>query len=267
MWLWWWEWTKSSFNFQITRKNLGHDLLFLYKFEEMWCQSYAVNYALTLIYSQWQRQQQNNICPPVAQLTKWHPVLLLALAHKLLPAGCPGVSVRCRLDILGSDWTLIFVARLLSFLLFDKSKSNSTKWRWLTCRVSIAFAFAASPTGNKVLCRDVMCFCLPTALLSPGAPPQLNYCHWFNHVTCTANNIWTQQCWDNNTLMLHYRSANVYAKQSSQFSNHGYNRFCTPLNWCKVSCTGQSWIIQMRYDTVMAAIFADRYKLWGQIKR
>lgn len=34
----------------------------------------------------------------------------------------------------------------------------------------VVFAFAAPLTGNRALCRDVICLCLPTALVSPGAP-------------------------------------------------------------------------------------------------
>lgn len=35
---------------------------------------------------------------------------------------------------------------------------------------SVVFAFAARPTRKRALCRDVICLCLPTALVSPGAP-------------------------------------------------------------------------------------------------
>lgn len=34
----------------------------------------------------------------------------------------------------------------------------------------VVLAFAAPPIRKSALCRDVICLCLPKALVSPGAP-------------------------------------------------------------------------------------------------
>lgn len=81
--------------------------------------------------------------------------------------------------ILGSNLALMFVAcdassscHFLYYILPNKGNPfpPNNKTRIKIQSLYVVFAFAASPMGMRAMCGDVICLCLPTALVSPAPP-------------------------------------------------------------------------------------------------
>ncbi|KAI9514101.1 hypothetical protein NQZ68_036162 [Dissostichus eleginoides] len=81
--------------------------------------------------------------------------------------------------------------------------------------LSVWALWGGGPGPGWALGRDLQCpilhhidsSCELIPLVSPGAP-QLNQCHWPDHVTCTANSIWRYHSRDDTT-----RDTQVYQRE------------------------------------------------------